>query len=136
LKGKQVTQPPTLILDRYLAACQTLDYDLITSCFTETAKVRDPAGTYNGRHEVHAYFAGIYRELVALEFKLGKLYWRANSCAVQWEGRATQRDGVVKHYEGIDVFTLRPDGYISDMQAYWDPSLLVSNTTISNVPQQ
>jgi len=130
-----VTQPPTLILDRYLAACQTLDYDLITSCFTETAEVRDPVGSYKGRREVHAYFAGIYSELAALEFKLGKLYWYENNCAIQWEGRATQRDGMVKHYEGIDVFTLRPDGLISSMQAYWDPSLLISGTTISNVAQ-
>lgn len=110
------------LLTRYLAACQTLDLDIIVACFAPRAVVIDPTSPMvRGRAQVKRYFAAIYDDLAALRLTTSPLYWQGDEIACRWQGVAKRKDGNVIEYEGVDVFRLTSVPLISRMQAFWDP---------------
>lgn len=110
------------LLNRYLVACQTLDLDIITACFSPGAVVIDPTSPLvTGRTQIKAYFRALYEDLAALQLTTSPLYWQAAEIACRWEGVAQRKDGQVIRYEGVDVFSLSSAPLISRMQAFWDP---------------
>ncbi len=110
------------LLTRYLAACQTLDLDIIAACFAPRAVVIDPTSpTIRGRAQVRTYFRTLYDDLAELRLTTSPLYWQGDEIACRWQGVAQRKDGTVIAYEGIDVFRLTKAPLISRMQAFWDP---------------
>jgi ketosteroid isomerase-like protein len=117
------------LLTRYLAACQTLDLDIIVACFAPRAVVIDPTSPIvRGRAQVKRYFASIYDDLAALRLTTSPLYWQGDEIACRWQGVAQRKDGKVIEYEGVDVFRLTSVPLISRMQAFWDPKDFMSTT--------
>jgi hypothetical protein len=110
------------LLTRYLAACQTLDLDIIALCFALGAVVIDPTSpVVRGRAQIKRYFGTLYDDLAALQLRTSPLYWQGDEIACRWQGVAKRRDGQVIEYEGVDVFRLTKAPLISRMQAFWDP---------------
>ena len=110
------------LLTRYLAACETLDLDIITGCFAPRAIVIDPTSPRaRGRKQISAYFKSLYDELASLRLTTSPLYWQGAEIACRWQGVAQRRDGGMIEYEGVDVFRLNDVPLISRMQAFWDP---------------
>ena len=110
------------LLTRYLAACETLDLDIITGCFAPRAIVIDPTSPRaRGRKQISAYFKSLYDELASLRLTTSPLYWQGAEIACRWQGVAQRRDGGMIEYEGVDVFRLNEVPLISRMQAFWDP---------------
>jgi ketosteroid isomerase-like protein len=117
------------LLTRYLAACQTLDLDIIVACFAPRAVVIDPTSPIvRGRAQVKQYFGAIYDDLSALRLTTSPLYWQGDEIACRWQGVAQRKDGKVIEYEGVDVFRLTSAPLISRMQAFWDPKDFMSTT--------
>ena len=117
------------LLTRYLAACETLDLDLITSCFATRAVVIDPTSPgARGRKQISAYFGSLYDELASLRLTTSPLYWQGAEIACRWQGVAQRKDGKVIEYEGVDVFRLTKAPLILRMQAFWDPKDFVDLT--------
>lgn len=110
------------LLTRYLSACETLDLDIIASCFAPRAVIIDPTSPrVRGRLQIKAYFKSLYDELARLSLTTSPLYWQGAEIACRWQGVAQRKDGTVIHYEGVDVFRLTRTPLISRMQAFWDP---------------
>lgn len=119
----------TALLTRYIAACETLDLDIIASCFAPRAIVVDPTSPHaRGRQQIRTYFAALYDDLASLRLTTSPLYWQGAEIACRWQGVAQRKDGVVIAYEGIDVFRLTDAPLISRMQAFWDPKDFVDLT--------
>lgn len=117
------------LLARYLAACETLDLDIITSCFAPRAIVIDPTSPRaRGRKQISTYFGSLYDELASLRLTASPLYWQGAEIACRWQGVAQRKDGGVIEYEGVDVFRLNDVPLISRMQAFWDPKDFVDLT--------
>ena len=117
------------LLARYLAACETLDLDIITSCFAPRAIVIDPTSPRaRGRKQISTYFGSLYDELASLRLTTSALYWQGAEIACRWQGLAQRKDGAVIKYEGVDVFRLNDVPLISRMQAFWDPKDFVDLT--------
>lgn len=122
-------QAAEALLTRYLAACETRDLDVISTCFAPRAVVIDPTSPRAlGRPQIRAYFAALYDDLAALQLTTSPLYWQGDEIACRWQGVAQRRDGKVIEYEGIDVFRLTKTPLISRMQAFWDPKDFVDTT--------
>jgi hypothetical protein len=82
------------LLTRYLAACQTLDLDIIVACFAPRAVVIDPTSPIvRGRAQVKRYFASIYDDLAALRLTTSPLYWRRDRLPLAGGGPAQGRQG-------------------------------------------
>ena len=121
------------LLTRYLAACEALDLDIITSCFAPRAVIIDPTSPHaRGRLQIGAYFKALYDDLASLRLTTSPLYWQGAEIACRWQGVAERKDGKVIKYEGVDVFRLTEAPLISRMQAFWDPKDFV-DTTMSDV---
>ena len=121
------------LLTRYLAACETLDLDIISRCFSPRAVVIDPTSPHaRGRLQIRAYFGAIYDELASLRLTTSPLYWQGAEIACRWQGVARRKDGKVIEYEGVDVFRLNDVPLISRMQAFWDPKDFVDLTLQDN----
>ncbi len=117
------------LLTRYLAACQTLDLDIITACFAPRAVVIDPTSpTVRGRARIKSYFGALYDDLASLRLTTSPLYWQGDEIACRWQGVARRKDGKGIEYEGVDVFRLTSAPLISRMQAFWDPKDFVNPT--------
>ncbi len=117
------------LLTRYLAACQTLDLDIITACFAPRAVVMDPTSPgARGRAQIRTYFGALYNDLANLRLVTSPLYWQGAEIACQWKGVAQRKDGLVIEYEGIDVFRLTKAPLIIRMQAFWDPKDFTDTT--------
>ena len=117
------------LLARYLAACETLDLDLITGCFAPRAIVIDPTSPrVRGRLQIRTYFASLYDELASLRLTTSPLYWQRAEIACRWQGVAQRKEGQMIEYEGVDVFRLTMTPLISRMQAFWDPKDFVDLT--------
>lgn len=117
------------LLSRYLAACQSLDLDIITNCFAPRAVVIDPTSPRaRGRQQIKAYFGSLYDDLASLRLTTSPLYWQGAEIACRWQGVAQRKDGRVIEYEGVDVFRLTTAPLISRMQAFWDAKDFVCPT--------
>jgi ketosteroid isomerase-like protein len=117
------------LLSRYLAACQTLDLDIINACFAPRAVIIDPTSpTVRGRAQIRSYFGALYDDLAALRLTTSPLYWQGDEIACRWHGVAQRKDGKVIEYEGVDVFRLTTVPLISRMQAFWDPKDFINPT--------
>ena len=117
------------LLTRYLAACESLDLDIITGCFASRAIVIDPTSPrVHGRLQIRTYFASLYDELASLRLTTSPLYWQRAEIACRWQGVAQRKDGQMIEYEGVDVFRLTKTPLISRMQAFWDPKDFVDLT--------
>lgn len=117
------------LLSRYLAACQTLDLEIIAACFAPRAIVIDPTSpTVRGRAQIRTYFGALYDDLANLRLTASPLYWQGDEIACRWQGVAQRKDGKVIEYEGVDVFRLSMAPLISRMQAFWDPKDFIDTT--------
>ena len=117
------------LLARYLAACETLDLGVITSCFAPRAIVIDPTSPRaRGRPQIRTYFGSLYDDLASLRLTTSPLYWQGAEIACRWQGVAQRKDGKVIAYEGVDVFRLNDAPLIARMQAFWDPKEFVDLT--------
>ena len=117
------------LLTRYLAACETLDLDIITGCFAPRAVVIDPTSPpIRGRPQIRIYFGSLYDDLASLRLTTSPLYGQGAEIACRWQGVALRKDGKAIKYEGVDVFRLTNAPLIFRMQAFWDPKDFVDLT--------
>ena len=108
------------VLARYLAACESLDPNRISACFSEDAVLVDPEGRAAGRPAIRAYFERVYSGLSKLMLTTRPIYWCGSLAACEWEGEAIGRDGRAIVYRGIDTFAIGT-GAITQLTAYWNP---------------
>jgi ketosteroid isomerase-like protein len=125
-------QAASVLLSRYIAACESRDIAAIAGCFAPQAVVIDPtAPMVRGRRQVAAYFAALYDDLASLSLTTSPLYWQGHEIACAWKGLARRKAGGTIAYEGIDVFRLTRAPLIARMQAFWDPKdFLPQETTL------
>jgi steroid delta-isomerase len=108
----------------YFAALRAMDADRWTATFAPTATTNDPVGTpaHTGHDDIHAFITGIFSLFNTVGLTEDHIFPAGNTYAVKWTGAGTGKNGKSVTFEGIDVITLDDSGKIALVNAYWDPT--------------
>ena len=111
----------------YAAAVTSGDRARLLDLFAEDAVLYDPypTGLFEGNTGIGAWWDTVVAPMLAVEIEVRELHVCGDRAAAVWTNTATVSDGVKARLGGVDVFTVRDDGRIVSMVAYWDASTAV-----------
>lgn len=114
-------QDAVKIVDTYMEAMSSKDYDTVVNLYAEDARLEDPAGSEItlGKQAISAFYHGIPDAGKLTCKRTGSVRYVNQEIMFPFECLMEIPDGGTMKIEIIDHFVLNDDGLIISMRAFW-----------------
>jgi steroid delta-isomerase len=115
-------------IEKYFISLNEIDRLAYLANFGEDAELIDPYGgrPLHGYSGLEKWFKGMEHTWSKFSIKGDQAFVGGDRVAIQWHAEATAKTGKQVSFEGINVFTLDPDGLITRLEAYWDAASVMA----------
>lgn len=120
------------IARRYWEAEASRDLDAILSFFTPDATWKGPGVDLRGHDEIRTFYADSAAAFPGLEVEVGRVNGTDDEAAIEWVAVFTNEKGERFDASGVNIMRREGDR-IASLHAFWDPSVLDSPSTVSQV---
>ena len=115
----------------YFSALRAMDVDRWVNTFAPNAESHDPVGAppLVGHDALRQFLTGIFSVFETIGLTEDHIFVAGDTAAIKWTGLGRGRNGKDVIFEGIDVIECNPDGEITSVRAYWNPTPIVAAVT-------
>ena len=109
---------------RYFEGTRSMNARQWASAFASDAIVHDPVGSppLTTPETILAQGEGFVTAFTQVGLTEVYVQVHGDEAMAYWTGRGTQKDGTRVVFEGINHFTFSPDGKITVLRGFWDPT--------------
>lgn len=114
-------------INEYFDAICALDCEAWVAAFATDGTSHEPGNPpLVGPDALRMFFNGVAGGFEQIEMRPDQIFPVGEEAAVKWSARGTGKNGRQVAFEGIDVFTINPEGKIQTVKAYWDPAAMMA----------